>query len=363
MAPRFPIPLNALHAIEIVARRGALAPAADELGVTIGAVSQHIRRAEERLGLELFERTPRGLVPTPALRQIAPQLSAGFGGLADAIGGLRATTEHVLTVTTGSVFASRWLIWRLPKFTALHPEIEVRLVITGRNIDLAYSDIDCGIRFGRGQWPLLRAEYLGGETYQPVCAPTLAERLRTPRDLLEVPVIHDTTTMLSWPAWFKAAGFDAPPPVHGPTFDDPALAFDAAISEQGVLMAVDQMSADAVSDGRLKRPFDLPVGDGVAYWFVTVKDRREPRKTRAFRDWMRAEMPDSAGGYVAQQKAGDARLTAAVIADRTGRHAAFAAQPATPRLRLARRARNSLTCDRRRGGGRRHLRRVRRAPA
>ena len=68
MASPFPIPLNALRAIEIVARRGALAPAAEELNVTPGAVSQHIRRAEERLGIELFERTPQGLRPTPALK-------------------------------------------------------------------------------------------------------------------------------------------------------------------------------------------------------------------------------------------------------------------------------------------------------
>lgn len=74
MASPFPIPLNAVRAIEIVARRGALAPAAEELGVTPGAVeSQHLRRAGERLGHELFERTPQGLRPTPALRQILPQ--------------------------------------------------------------------------------------------------------------------------------------------------------------------------------------------------------------------------------------------------------------------------------------------------
>ena len=122
MASPFPIPLNALRAIEIVARRGALEPAAEELGVTIGAVSQHLRRAEERLGIELFERTPQGLGPTAALRQIAPQLSAGFTTLQDALGGLKNASEHVLTLTVGSVFASRWLIWRIGKFTALHPE-------------------------------------------------------------------------------------------------------------------------------------------------------------------------------------------------------------------------------------------------
>src|SRR5215217_579058 len=98
MANPFPIPLNAIRAIEIVARRGALAPAAEELGVTPGAVSQHLRRAEERLGIELFERTPQGLKPSPALLAVLPQLTSGFNVLADGLAGLKASDERVLTL-------------------------------------------------------------------------------------------------------------------------------------------------------------------------------------------------------------------------------------------------------------------------
>lgn len=301
MSNAFPVPLNALRAIEIVARRGSLVPAAEELGVTPGAVSQHIRRAEERLGLELFERTPRGLVPTAALREIVPQLSAGFTALHDGLATLRASDEHVLTLTVGSVFASRWLIWRLGKFSALHPDVEVRLVVTGNILDLGRADIDCAIRFGRGDWPGANSELIGGDTYRPVCAPPLVTAIRAPADLGRVPVIHDTSTMLSWQAWFEAAGTPMPE-TGGPTFDDPALAFDAAISGQGVLLAVDMMAADAVSDGRLARPFDIAASSGVGYWFVTARGRRGPNKTRRFREWLKKEVPDSAGGYVKQMQ-------------------------------------------------------------
>lgn len=300
MPSPFPIPLNAVRAIEIVARRGALAPAAEELGVTPGAVSQHLRRAEERLGIELFERTPQGLRPTPALKQVLPQLSAGFAALQDALKGLQPGKDNVLTLTMGSVFASRWMIWRLGKFAALHPEIETRLVVTGKIIDIVHGDVDCAIRYGRGDWPDVHAEMMGGQSYRPVVAPAIADRLETPSDIAKLPVIRDTTTMLSWEAWWLAAGFHHVPETQGPTFDDPALAFDAAISEQGVLLAVDQMSADAVSDGRLVRPFDISVSSDLGYWFVTSKRKKEPRKVTLFRDWMRSEMPDSVGGYVEQ---------------------------------------------------------------
>ena len=298
----FPIPLNALRAIETVARRGALAPAAEELGVTVGAVSQHLRRAEERLGVDLFERTAGGLRPTPALRAALPQLTSGFAALADGLAGLGGGTDAVLNLTVGSVFASRWLIWRINKFTTLHPDFEVRLNVTAAMLDLGRPDVDCGIRYGHGKWPGVDAELIGGTAYQPVCAPAVARRLDSPRDLAQVPVIQDQTSMLSWEAWRAEAGLDPAVKLTGPVYSDASLAFDAAISEQGVLMAADMMSADAVSDGRLVRPFGRSVEGPQGYWLVTARGRRESGKVRAFREWLRVEVPASVEGYVHQSR-------------------------------------------------------------
>ncbi|MHA6689539.1 LysR substrate-binding domain-containing protein [Devosia sp. A449] len=300
MANPFPVPLNALRAIEIVARRGALAPAAEELGVTIGAVSQHLRRAEERLGMELFERTPAGLRPLPVLKAALPQLTAGFAALQDGLAGLKGSDEGVLNLTVGSVFASRWLIWRITKFTALNPDIEVRLNVTSSMLDLSRPDVDCGVRFGHGQWPGVNAELVGGRAYQPVCAPVVAKQLKHPADLANVPVIQDQTTMLSWDAWRSELGLDPTIRLTGPLYSDASLAFDAAIAEQGVLMAADMMSADAVSDGRLVRPFEHSVEGPQGYWLVTGKGRRESRKVRAFRAWLEHEVPASVHGYLGQ---------------------------------------------------------------
>lgn len=298
MANPFPVPLNALRAIDIVARTQALAPAAAELGVTVGAVSQHIRRAEERLGVMLFERTASGLKPTPALLEVVPLLASGFTALAEAGRVLRGEAECILTVTVGNVFASRWLVWRLGRFTEAHPEIELRMVTTGKLMDLARSDIDCAIRYGRGGWPGVLAEPLGANVVNPVCAPALAARIRRPEDIGSVPVIADQSSMLSWPDWFSAAGATMPA-LSGPTYSDPALAFDAAISGQGVLLAVDLMAADAVSDGRLVRPLPVKMQVELDYWLAVSDSRREPKKVTAFRHWLREEIPRSVNGYAA----------------------------------------------------------------
>ncbi len=297
MSKSFPIPLNALRAIEIVARRGSLAPAAEELGVTIGAVSQHLRRAEERLGMALFARTPQGLRPLPALEAMLPQLSAGFSQLQEGLAGLTGANEGVLNVTVGSVFASRWLIWRVRKFATLPQGLEVRLNVTADMLDLSRPDVDCGIRYGDGVWPGTEAALIGGQDYQPVCSPLLLDQLKNPADLAKVPVIADQTSLLDWPNWLRAAGLDPALKLSGPHYSDASLAFDAAIDGQGVLLAADMMSADAVSDGRLVRPFDLPLKGARGYYLAVAKGRRESRKLRLFRDWLAAEVIASARGY------------------------------------------------------------------
>jgi DNA-binding transcriptional LysR family regulator len=283
------LPLNALRAIEAVARLGGLEPAAAELGVTIGAVSQHIRRAEARLGTGLFERTGRGLRPSPALSAQLPLLRRGFEALDGAAAALDTREEPVLTMTVGSVFASRWLISRLGRFAAKHPELEFRMVATGKLIDLDRADIDCGIRFGGGDWPGVRAEPLGSRTMLPVAAPALARQLRTPADLADVPVIEDLATMLSWERWFACAGV-APPMLNGPVYSDPSLAFDAALAGQGVLLAVEMMAAAALADGRLVAPFPQRAEGEFGYWFVTSASRHMPAKVRRFREWLAEEM-------------------------------------------------------------------------
>ena len=301
---KLPVALNALRAIEAVARLGALEPAAAELGVTMGAVSQQLRRAEARLAVTLFDRTAAGLRPTPELLAQMPALRRGFETLAEAANALAGRVDDILTLTAGNVFASRWLVHRLGRFTEANPDLEFRLVATGKIIDLNRGDIDCGIRYGRGDWPGVRAERIGGPSVVlPVMAPGLAARLRRPQDLADVPVILDEATMLSWQAWLAAAGAVPPTALNGPVYSDPALAFEAAVAGQGVLLAVEMMAADALADGRLVAPFPTRLETGLGYWFVTSAERRPPAKVQRFKAWLDAEVeksrPVAAGSSIA----------------------------------------------------------------
>jgi DNA-binding transcriptional LysR family regulator len=199
----------------------------------------------------------------------------------------------VLTLTVGNVFASRWLVQRLGRFAAAHPDIEFRMVATGKLVDLNRADIDCGIRFGDGKWPGVQAAPIGGRVVLPVASPSLARQLRNPADLAQAPIILDEATMLNWDAWFAAAGVVPAPARHGPHYSDPALAFEAAVSGQGVLLVVEMMAGDALGDGRLVAPFAIRATTDLGYWFVTAADRHVSAKAKRFKAWLDTEIGQS----------------------------------------------------------------------
>lgn len=290
MSKPLPVPLNALRAIEIVARARRLGPAAEELGVTIGAVSQHIRRAEQRLGVTLFERLSDGMAPTPELEAVLDRLSGGFRQIGEAVDGLKPDEGNVLTVTVGSMIASLMLVPRLGRFTALHPEIEIRLVASAKFLDLSRRDIDCALRFGLGPWPGVRAVPIGDRLYGAYATPELVARLKTPADLAEVPVIQDESTLLEWGGWFAAAGGASVAAMAGPAFSDPMLAYDAAVTGQGVLLIMDRLARYAVETGRLVKLFGISAETSYGYYFATAEGRRPPARVLAFRRWLDAEM-------------------------------------------------------------------------
>jgi DNA-binding transcriptional LysR family regulator len=289
MANPFKVPLNALRAIEIVGRGGTLSTAADELGVTPGAVSQHIRRAEERLGYVLFERDRAGLRPTPALDAALPHLHRGFQALAEAVAAIEQSQSGRLTLSVAPAFAARWLVQRLGRFTRDNPEIEIRFAASVALVDLNHSDIDCAIRLGRGDWQDLEAECLLPQPFFPVATPDWQAQLAAPADLAHVPIIHDEGTMVDWRDWFAAASTPMPA-LSGPRFSDPIMALEAVMAGQGVMLAWDMVVADALALGRLVRPFAIEVESRLAYWFVTTAASSRSRKVRLFRDWLKREI-------------------------------------------------------------------------
>src|ERR1700749_2092852 len=186
MSARLPS-LNGLRAFEAAARHLSFTVAAAELNVTQSAISHQIRRLEEELGIRLFIRKNRALALTPEAREYLPGIRAAFNDLRLATDQLlRKEDDRVLTVSTLASLAAKWLLPRLSRFQDAHPGIDVRITTSTALVDFKAGDVDAAIRYGRGQWPGLRADWLTADELFPVCSPALLtgdRPLRCPQDL------------------------------------------------------------------------------------------------------------------------------------------------------------------------------------
>ncbi|RWK25895.1 MAG: LysR family transcriptional regulator [Mesorhizobium sp.] len=282
--------LNGLRAVETVARLGSLAAAAAELNISVSAVSQQIKRTEKQLGQALFERTPAGLVPTEFGTVFTARLSAGFRELAQAVALADEASECTLVVSVAPAFASKWLLPRLSRHFARHPNVLLRIDASARIADLDHSDIDIAIRLGDGKWPGGRAELLLAQEVFPVCAPSIAAKLKSIEDLAQTCAIADERSMISWDSWFEAAGVEPVTFLKGARFTDPMLCLESAIAGHGVMLAWQLLTADALADGRLVAPFGVRAESGLGYWMVTSATKSESRKVRDFKIWIREEI-------------------------------------------------------------------------
>lgn len=311
MASRLP-PLNALKAFEAAARHLSVKKAAAELNVTPAAVSHQVRALEDYLGVELFHRYNRALELTDAARACLPKLQEGFECLAKAVEMLRAEKgTGMLTVSAAPSFAARWLMPRLHRFFAAHPEVDVRVsarirqvsergkgtVAERTTLDNWLKDSDIAILYGRGDYPDLRADKLLSLTVTPICSPRLltgANPLTHPGDLRHHMLLHDDTGDLYdgesfWDLWLHAAGMDSTEMRRGPHFSHAVLAFEAAVEGVGVVASLPVLAAADLHAARLITPFSLRVPLLSAYYVVSHQSVATRPVVATFREWLLAE--------------------------------------------------------------------------
>jgi LysR family transcriptional regulator, glycine cleavage system transcriptional activator len=293
--------LGALWTFATAARHLSFANAAKELDVTPAAVSSQIRAFEERLGTRLFFRTSRSMRLTHAGEEL---LSSTAGALRIIDEALRraanATRRETLTVSTGSSFAGKWLVPRLPHFRRQFPEIEMRIDISDTLADFNREEIDVGIRFGRGVYAGLRSDRLFIEDVFPICSPMLLEGpipLREPNDLEHFTLIHldgyfQDDIWPDWRMWLMAARADKPDPQRGLHFSQSILVLQAAIDGQGVALGNTSLVGDDLVAGRLVRPFDLSlrIPSEFAYYLVAPRSKADKPIIKAFREWVLGEI-------------------------------------------------------------------------
>jgi LysR family transcriptional regulator, glycine cleavage system transcriptional activator len=286
-------PLNALRAFEAAGRLGSFKEAAAELHVTHGAVSQHVRLLEEWLGASLFERHNRRVALTPAAQAYLETIGPLFEQLSQATArfGVPEAVSRTLSVNAPATFTLRWLVPRLAKFRAEHPEVDVKVETSNEPVESLKENVDVIIRggpdtfYGYSMLPFLSEERL------PVCSPTLLQRvpLRLPGDLRHHTLLHTSSLPRLWPDWLASAQVPALTPAATLTFDHFYLTLQAAIDGIGIAMGPTALVSDDLAAGRLVAPFAGPRLRSRGYCTYVPDGKAGDKRIVLFRSWLERE--------------------------------------------------------------------------
>ncbi|WP_422071150.1 LysR substrate-binding domain-containing protein [Tranquillimonas rosea] len=286
-------PLNGLRAFAAAGRHLSFRAAAEDLGVTQGAVAQQVRGLEEHLGLRLFLREPRGLAFTEEGRAYHAAVSRAFSQLSEATVALRSAPSRV-TISVTPTFASKWLIPRLAEFTQAHPDIDLRITATERVSSFHADGIDLAVRQGRPPFGAsLRADLLFSQEVIAVCSPNLVAQQDLPLDaaaLARMTLLHDTHDL--WPKFIETAYGEAEPP-RGLRFNQTTLSLDAALAGQGIALASRFLIQRDLDGRRLVQPIDSALEGGLDFYLLTPRQGARDAPLRV-RDWLLAVKSEEA---------------------------------------------------------------------
>lgn len=282
----------ALFTFEAAARHLSFTRAAAELNVTQAAVSYSMKQLERALGVHLFHRAGRGIQLTEAGERFYNDVALGLAHIRRSAEALsRLSRDRHVTLSCSTAFANYWVLPRLAAFRAAHPEVDIRLQTTDKDVDLVEEGLTLGIRRGDGHWPGCEAALVAAERIFPIASPAYLARHGTPQGPEQIAghaLLHLEEPFRlrpSWGDWFAAAGYDWRDRGEGLRLNDYALVIQAALAGQGIALGWAHIVESLVEQGFLVL-IDEPVfSEGQGFWVIWPAEQPLGEEAAAVRDW------------------------------------------------------------------------------
>jgi LysR family transcriptional regulator, glycine cleavage system transcriptional activator len=282
--------MSQLRAFESAARNMSVSRAAIELHLTQSAISRQIHQLEEMLGVALFSRIRQRIVLTEAGRIYSAQLRTCLESLSAAtLGALtQGGAADVLNLAVLPTFATRWLIPRMTKFMANHPQLTVNFSTRTEPFDFEREPFDAAIHFGRGFWPNASCDVLLSESVVPVCSPAFkrTNRIQFPDHMAKQTLLQQSSRPNQWAEWFEQIKVDCTYPMRGPRYEQFSMLAQAAVCSQGVALLPELLIEDDLESKRLVVLFHEPLSTTNAYYVVVPDATAQKPAVIAFQQWI-----------------------------------------------------------------------------
>lgn len=281
--------MQTLRAFEAAARHESYSAAAGELGLTHGAISHRIRELEADVGVSLFRRTGRTMIPTREAVTLLAQVREALSVLQRALppSGRGQTTKLVISVHPS--LATHWLVPSIGAFLLAEPRADVEIRSTAELGEFLGQGVSAAIRYGAGNWPNTVGERVCGEVQFPVCSREYAQRhnLLTPADLKNCTLLRHSWQ--PWTPWLRAADLRLREPTRGLMLSDSSMLLEAAAAGEGVALVRGLIARGAIATGRVMRPFDIAIEDSYSYYLLWHPNTQLSSVGAAFLEWLRRE--------------------------------------------------------------------------
>ncbi len=274
--------MNSLRAFEAAGRLGSFSLAAAELSLSQSTVSYRIQKLEESLGVLLFQRLTRRVELTCDGVEFLKVVSQSLRLLREGVDRFDSGLKSSLTVTLSTYFAARWLSPRLAEWTSKANGSNVHLNHDFRDAD---QKSDIIIHWSKDAVYSHPTKLLFATDQIPCCAPSIAQALTRPADVLSYPLLAAEPHMDPWPEWMQTVGISDSSQATLIIMPDSNVRIKAAVDGHGIVLGNQFIEAE-IASGQLVKPFDICVRGPGAYY---SNQSSTPELAARFIDWLKSQ--------------------------------------------------------------------------
>ena len=296
--------LAGIGVLSAVVESGSFVRAGEALGLTPSGVSRAVARLEARVGVRLFDRTPRAVTLTDEGRRFHASVAPLLTGLEDAAAeaaGAASAVRGRLRVNVDPWFAKLVLAPRISGFLAAHPALTMELVVRDTLGELVAEGFDAAVRFGEPEPSGLVARKLLDTRILTCAAPGYLARHGTPAqpsdlERHECLMFRDPLTLRPFEWEFQRGGEIVEVKVNGRLMlNDLATKLAACAAGHGIALSIELGLAPLLASGDLVQILPDWAEERFPLYAYYPSRHLPAAKVRAFLDFVRASIGERQG--------------------------------------------------------------------